>query len=55
MIIESARTPQELVRHALTRHFRRPAFYLYSFVCAELTTYAFLHANAHSLQAPGPT
>ena len=42
MIIESALLPQEFVRHALTRHFRRPAFYLYSFVCAVLTTYAFL-------------
>jgi len=42
MIIESTLLPQEFVRHALTRHFRRPAFYLYAFVCAVLTTYAFL-------------
>ncbi len=49
MIIESTLTPQEFVRHALTRHFRRPAFYLYSFVCAVLTTYAFLQANPLAL------
>jgi hypothetical protein len=41
MIIESTLTPQEFVRHALTRHFRRPAFYLFAFVCAVLTAYAF--------------
>jgi hypothetical protein len=45
MIIESTLTPQEFTRHALTRHFGRPAFYLYSFVCAVLTTIAFFQTT----------
>lgn len=49
MIIESTLTPQEFVRHALTRHFRRPAFYLYAFVCAVLTTYAFFQPEPSTL------
>ena len=49
MIIESTLTPQKFVRHALTRHFRRPAFYLYAFVCAVLTTYAFLQDDPLAL------
>jgi hypothetical protein len=49
MIIESTLTRQEFVRHALTRHFRRPAFYLYTVVCAVLTAYAFLQENPLTL------
>lgn len=49
MIIESTLTRQEFVRHALTRHFRRPTFYLYSFVCAVLTAYAFLQDDPLAL------
>jgi hypothetical protein len=49
MIIESTLTRQEFVRHALTRHFRRPAFYLYTFVCAVLTAYAFLQEEPLTL------
>lgn len=49
MIIESALTKQEFVRHALTRHFRRPAFYLYAFVAAVLTTIAFLQDEPSTL------
>jgi hypothetical protein len=49
MIIESTLTRQEFVRHALTRHFRRPAFYLYTFVCAVLTAYAFLQEDPLTL------
>lgn len=41
MIIESTISRREFTRHALTRHFRRPAFYLYAFVAAVLTAYAF--------------
>jgi hypothetical protein len=46
---ESTLTRQEFVRHALTRHFRRPAFYLYAFVCAALTTYAFFQDEPSNL------
>jgi hypothetical protein len=49
MIIESTLTRQEFVRHALTRHFRRPTFYLYTFVCAVLTAYAFLQEEPLTL------
>lgn len=49
MIIESTLSRQEFVRHALTRHFRRPAFYIYAFVCAVLTTYAFFQADPSNL------
>jgi hypothetical protein len=49
MIIESALTRQEFVRHALTRYFRRPAFYLFVFVCAVLTAYGFLTPGASNL------
>jgi hypothetical protein len=49
MIIESTLTRQEFVRHALTRHFRRPTFYLYAFVCAVLTAYAFLQEQPLTL------
>jgi hypothetical protein len=46
MIFESALTQQEFLRHALTRHFRRPAFYLFAFVAAILTTYGFVTPDA---------
>lgn len=49
MIIESTLTRREFVRHALTRHFRRPAFYLYAFVCAVLTAYAFFQESPLTL------
>jgi hypothetical protein len=41
MIIESSLSRQEFTRHALTRHFGRPSFYLYAFVAAVLSAYAF--------------
>ncbi len=37
MIIESTISQQEFVRHALSRYFRRPIFYLFAFVAAVLT------------------
>jgi hypothetical protein len=49
MIFESTLTRQEFVRHALTRHFRRPAFYIYAFVCASLTAYAFFQDEPSTL------
>lgn len=49
MIIESTVSRQEFIRHALTRHFRRPAFYLFVFVCAVLTAYGFLTPDAPSI------
>jgi hypothetical protein len=42
MIIESTLTRKEFTQHALFRHFRRPGFYIYAFVCAVLTAYAIL-------------
>lgn len=49
MIIESTLTRQEFTRHALTRHFRRPAFYLFVFVCAVLTAYGFITPGVSNL------
>jgi hypothetical protein len=42
MIFESTLTRREFLRHALTRHFRRPTFYLFVFVAAVMTTYGFV-------------
>lgn len=41
MIIESTISRQEFLRHALSRHFRRPGFYLFAFVAVVITTYTF--------------
>jgi hypothetical protein len=49
MIIESTLSRQEFTRHALTRHFRRPGFYVYAFVAAVLSAYAFFQASAPPL------
>lgn len=49
MIIESALTRQEFIRHALTRHFGRPTFYVFAFVAAVLTAYAFLADDAPTI------
>jgi hypothetical protein len=49
MIIESTLTRQEFTRHALSRHFRRPGFCLYSVVCAVLTAYAFFQPSPSTL------
>lgn len=49
MIFESTMTRQEFLRHALTRHFRRPAFYLFVFVAAVMTTYGFVTPDAPTL------
>lgn len=46
MIFESTLTRQEFTRHALTRHFRRPVFYVFVFVCAVLTAYGFFTPDA---------
>lgn len=46
MIIESTLNRQEFVRHSLTRHFSRPAFYFYAFIFAALTTYTFITPGA---------
>ena len=45
MIIESTLSRQEFIRHSLTRHFRRPAFYAYAAVGAVLLTYAFFNPD----------
>jgi len=45
MIIESTLSRQEFTRHALTRHFSRPGFYLYAFVAAVLSAYAFFQPD----------
>ncbi|MFV9505281.1 MAG: YcxB family protein [Oscillochloridaceae bacterium umkhey_bin13] len=49
MIIESTLNRQEFIRHALTRHFRRPTFYIFAFVAAVLTAYAFLIDDAPNI------
>ncbi len=49
MIIESTVSRQEFVRHALTRHFQRPTFYIFVAVCAVLTAYGFLTPDATAL------
>jgi hypothetical protein len=49
MIIESTLNRQEFTRHALTRYFRRPVFYVYAFVCAVLTAYAFFQEEPSTL------
>jgi hypothetical protein len=46
MIFESTLTRQEFTRHALTRHFRRPVFYVFVTVCALLTAYGVLTPEA---------
>ncbi len=46
---ESALTRQEFVRHALSRHFRRPMFYIFAFVAAVLTAYAFMSETAPAI------
>lgn len=46
MIIESTLNRQEFVRYSLTRHFNRPSFYFYAFICAALTTYTFITPGA---------
>ncbi|MEF3273984.1 MAG: YcxB family protein [Chloroflexus sp.] len=39
MIIESTISQKEFVRHALSRYFRRPIFYVFAFVAALLTAF----------------
>ncbi len=49
MVIESTISRKEFLRHALSRYFRRPGFYLYAFVAATLTAYGFFAPNAPTL------
>lgn len=49
MIIESTLSRQEFARHALTRHFGRPSFYVYAFVAAVLSAYAFFQESVPPL------
>ncbi|MGQ9925606.1 MAG: YcxB family protein [Chloroflexaceae bacterium] len=49
MVIESTISRKEFLRHALSRHFRRPGFYLYAFVAATLTAYGFFAPNAPTI------
>ena len=39
MIIESVISQKEFIRHALSRYFRRPMFYVFAFVAAVLTAF----------------
>lgn len=39
MIIESTISQREFTRHALSRYFRRPIFYVFAFVAAILTAF----------------
>jgi hypothetical protein len=48
MNIESTLSRKEFAQHALYRHFRRPGFYIYAFVCAVLTAYAMFQNDPSS-------
>ncbi|WP_322486898.1 YcxB family protein [Chloroflexus sp.] len=51
MIIESTISQREFTRHALSRYFRRPIFYVFAFVAAILTAFVIYDSSIPQVPA----
>ena len=51
MILESTLTRREFTRHALSRHFRRPIFYVFAMLAAIMTAYTMYDPTAAIIPA----